>query len=100
MPCGYVTWRGLPPMNRVELRAKLVLMAVPWRVLEPTTKVIIVALVGLISCQVGRPEGVSWDRRMTQSGHAECNVEEDREINCVKVNGGSVRLEIRHLPVG
>ena len=100
MPCGYVFWRGLPPMNRVELRAKLVLKAVPWWVLEPTTKVVVVALVGLISCQVGRPEGVSWDRRMTQSGHAECNIKEDREINCVKVNGGWIRLEICHLPVG
>ena len=99
MPCGYVIWRGLPPMNHVELRAELVLKAVPWRVLEPTTKVVVVALVGLIAFQVGRPEGVCWDRRMTQSGHAECNVEEDREINCFEVNGGWIRLEIRHLPV-
>ena len=70
MPCGYVTWRGLPPMNRVELRAKLVLMAVPWRVLESTTDVNVVALVGLIACQGGRPKGVSWDRWVTQCGHA------------------------------
>ena len=55
MPCGYVFWRGLPPMNRVELRAKLVLVAVPWRMLESTTHFIIVALVGLIACQGGRP---------------------------------------------
>ena len=59
MPRGYVIWRGLPPMSRVELRAKLVLKAVVWRVLELTTKVVVVSLVGLISCQVGRPEGVS-----------------------------------------
>ena len=99
MPCGYVIWRGLPPMSRVELRAKLVLKAVAWRVLEPTTKIVVVSLVGLISCPVGRPERVSWDRRVTQSGHAECNIEEDREINCVEVNDSWIWLEIRHLPV-
>ena len=74
MPRGYVIWRELPLMSRVELRAKLVLKAVVWRVLEPTTKVVVVSLVGLISCQVGRQEGVSWDRRVTQSDHAECNI--------------------------
>ena len=99
MPCGYVIWRGIPPLNRVELRAKSVLKAVPWRVLEPTTKVVVVVLVGLISCQVGRPEGVSWDRRMTQCDHAECVVEENREINCVEVDGDWIQLEIRHMPV-
>ena len=94
----HLAW--VPPMNRVELRAKLVLMAVPWRVLQSTTNVIVVALVGLIACQSGRPKGVSWDRRMTQCGHAKCNIEEAREINCVKVDGGWIRLKIRHLPVG
>ena len=55
MPCGYVFWCGRPPMNPVELGAKLVLVTVSRRVLESTTHFIIVAVVGLIACQCGRP---------------------------------------------
>ena len=78
MPCGYIIRRGRSPMNRMEVRMELVLKAVPWWMLDPTTKFVVVALVGLIACLGGRPEWVSWDWRMSQSCHAECNVEEDR----------------------
>ena len=92
MPCGCIFRRGLSPVNRVKVRTELVLKAVLWWMLYPTTKFVVVALAGLIACQVDGPEGGSGNRWMTKSCHAEGNVEENRQVDCVKVNGGRIRV--------